>query len=356
MSVQRLSPRTSHDSAELVSVTDFGVTMDGRPVKEFTIRNKNGVSVSVIEYGSIVRQFLVPGRVPENRNIVLSYPTLRDYENCQFFVGATIGQCAGRIANGVIRNANEKISLDVNWGADHIHGGSHGFHKKLWHGDVDYSLSEPAIIMRYKSADGASGYPGSVDVTARYQLFENNQLSIEWHAEVDTTSYVNLTHHGYFNLSGDYQQSIDDHRLVVESTKLLAQNDAHLPTGEIRQAEEFGLDFCDARTLGDRDAISIDHDFVLPDRDGSRIPTLAGELRHKPTRSRLRVFTTQPALHVYTGDALGLNGDSGFKPRSGLCMETQGFPNAPNIPSFPSVRLEPGQTYEEAVIYEYCCD
>ena len=354
MSVQEIVQPT-YDGDGYVTKRLFGKTSAGDEIQEFTLANANGISVSIIEYGAIVRELCVPDRNGRSENIVLAYPDLASYERCQDYIGAMIGRYAGRIKNATIVDGDFVHRLEANHNGHHLHGGANGFHKKIWSGRVRKNASIPCVEFSCISADGEAGLPGRVTVNVIFALTPSNELRISWYAKTDAPTFLNFTHHGYFNLSGDPTRPITDHILQVNAASTLALADEGIPTGDILNVRDTKLDFMKPRQLVSAGGgpVRLDHDFVLNTKDREESLKWAGQLSHEGSGRLVNVCTTYPSLHVYTGGNLTGEGERAFPPFAGVCLETQRFPNSPNTSSFPSTRLAPGEVYAETTVYEF---
>ncbi|XZF13429.1 aldose epimerase family protein [Chitinophagaceae bacterium MMS25-I14] len=326
--------------------------VNGAPVYLFTFSNARGQQVSITNYGCIVTQWLAPDKQGNQSDVVLGFGSLDKYLAGHPHFGAIAGRVANRIANGKFCIGNTEYALAVNNGPHHLHGGINGFDKKVWEPAV---TADDTLQLRYTSSDGEEGYPGNLDVRVTYRFTDDNELVITFDATTDHTTPVNLTNHSYFNLSGDCSRLILNHELVIHATAYTPSDAGYIPTGEIVPVHGTPLDFMVKHAIGDRieAAGGYDHNFVLDHADGS-IRKVA-ELSEAASGRRLEVFTDLPGLQLYTGNSLDgtLRTDEGkaIKKHAALCLETQGFPDAVNKPSFPSVLLHPGEHYHTTTCY-----
>ena len=331
----------------------FGKTTNGEKVFEHRLVNKHGLEVRAIDFGATITALITPDRKGNYRNIVLNYPSLGDYEQCQNYVGAVIGRFAGRISGATYEDCGQIIQLEKNENGACLHGGKSGFNKRVWRGRIINGETYSAIEFCLKSGSSDGGFPGSLDVTVRYSLTDDDTLNIEYQASTDATTHVNLTQHSYFNLSGFENTSIDDHELQVDAQHVLTLDGEHIPTGAFAEVDNTKFDFRCARKIGE--AVSwLDHDFACLTHEGRM--RRAGALIHRLSGRSMVVSTDQPSLHVYAGKNLGGATAEGFCEAAGLCLETQKFPNSPNIPAFPSTRLTPDQTYRHRTIFSFSTD
>ena len=333
-----------------VSSRLFGVTAQGEEVFEHRIVNRNGVELCAIDFGAVITCVKTPDQFGNLRNIVLNYASIEDYERCQHYVGAVVGPIAGRIKGACFEANGKTIRLDQNENANCLHSGEIGLNKKVWRGKICKIGNEAAIEFLLSVSENETEYGAGMIVRVRYCLTEDNELQIEYEARAPSEIHINLTQHSYFNLSGNFQSSIGDHELRLDADSALAVDESNIPTGKYIDVANSKLDFRNTRNLASA-AAWLDHDFVRP--TGRAALWRAGSLMHPDSGRRLDVFTDQPSLHVYAGGKLGGNADGGFPVSSGLCLETQKFPNAPNNASFPTTKLVPGERYRHRTIYSF---
>lgn len=330
----------------------FGRTADGQVVTRHALV-RGGLRVHIIDYGAILTAIETPDRRGHVANVVLGLDTLKGYETASPSFGAVVGRYANRIAGGRFSLDGQSYTLPRNEGPNTLHGGPENFGRRLWR---VLALDGTSLTLARRSHDGEEGFPGNLDVEVRYSLPEDGVLRIAYAARTDRPTVLNLTNHSYFNLAGEGAGGIFDHVVQVQADAFLATDATQVPTGEIRHITGTPFDFRQFQPLGARIregdpqlvyAKGYDHTFVL------RGP--AGTLRHAATcidpgsGRRLDIATTQPALQLYTGNTLDgtLVGPSGriYRSGDGVCFETQGFPDAPNRPAFPSTVLRPGERF-----------
>jgi aldose 1-epimerase len=338
---------------------EFGKLQDGRVVRLYVLKNQRGMMAKIMSYGALLTELHVPDRSGNVTNVVLGFDNLQSYLNGHPYFGATTGRVANRIANARFRIDGQEYQLASNEGPNHIHGGLRGFDKALWEGKpVRIQKDAVAVQFRYLSRDGEEGYPGNLDVTVTYTLTDNNELRIDSEAMTDKATIVNLTNHSYFNLAG--AGDILDHEIMIAADRYTPVNEQLIPTGDIATVKGTPLDFTSARRIGERieelkpKPGGYDHNFVL----NSEGKSLAFAARlHEPKSGRvLEVHTTEPGLQLYTGNFLdGTHKGFGrvFGKHSGLCLETQHFPDAPNHPDFPSIVVRPGKRYQTTTALKF---
>jgi aldose 1-epimerase len=352
-------------SAEFTSPierTSFGATQDGIPVDLYTLRNAAGSSVAIATYGATVVSLRVPDRDGRAGDVVLGFDDLQGYLESRAYFGAIVGRYANRIAEGRFTLAGRSYPLARNNGENHLHGGARGFDKVVWAARPAASPRGAALELRHLSRDGEEGYPGELDALVTYRLTDDDAVEIEYEATADRATICNLTHHGYFDLDGG--NDILGHQLTLRASRFTPIRADLIPTGELRDVAGTPMDFRTATAIGARidareDQIAFaggyDHNWVL-DREGGDLVSAATLLG--PVSGRLlEVLTTEPGLQFYSGNFLdGTERGKGGKlygSRSGLCLETQHFPDSPNHPSFPSTELRPGERYRSTTIYRF---
>ena len=333
----------------LISSAPFGVTRAGEAVTKYTLQNRNGVTVSILNYGCTIQQILLPVR-RKMLNVVLGYDTLAEYEAGTCYFGALIGRCANRIRGGQFRLNGKTVSLPKADGGNYLHG---SFHRKVYSAD----LMGDGVVFRGFSPDGEDGFPGNLTYSVSVRLTEYNQLELTYDAVSDADTIVNLTNHTYFNLNG--AGNILNHRLKLRAEQFTPVDAELLPTGEIRSVSRTPMDFRRTKPIGKdietpdqqlRLGGGYDHNYILR---GGRLPF--AELESPQTYVKLVCTTTQPAVQLYTGNYVNLDKAPGLKypPRAGLCLETQLYPDSPNRPEFPSAVLKAGQRYHEQTTWQF---
>ncbi len=329
----------------------------GQPADElilYTLRNSAGSEVSILNLGGTVTSLKMPDREGRLGQVVLGFARLEDYLEPHPYLGCLIGRYCNRIAGGRFSLQGTPFLLSQNAGQDHLHGGFRGFDKVIWQTPLQKDDDDRRLVLYHFSPDGDEGYPGNLQVQVVYSLSEDNRLIIDYTAETDATTIVNLTHHGYFNLG--YGEDILAHQLKVQASLFTVLDDASLPTGEMRSVAGTWLDLRQPAMIGavlsgaqgELRQGGLDHNFVL-DRSAEGL-ALAASLYAQDSGRRLRVYSTEPGLQVYTGNDLG---GRIFVQRAGICLEAQHFPDSPNQPGFPATTLRPGGVYRQTTIYQF---
>ncbi|HSR38954.1 MAG TPA: aldose epimerase family protein, partial [Phnomibacter sp.] len=285
-----------------ISVADWG-TLEGNAVKLYTLANRQGTVVSITNYGGIVTSWTTPDKQGNKSNVVLGFDSLAGYLADPPYFGAIIGRYANRIGNAWFRIDTTEYQLAANNGANHLHGGNKGFDRVVW--EAQPADSGATLTLRYLSKDGEEGYPGNLQVTVVYTLTDDNELVIDYTAETDKPTPVNLTNHSYFNLKGDVSNSILNHRLQLHADQYTPVDAGLIPTGELKPVKGTPFDFLSPHLIGERIAQvagGYDHNFVL-NRKGNGLEP-AAVLTDSISGRQLEVFTTEPGLQFYTGNFL----------------------------------------------------
>ncbi|MBC8052422.1 MAG: galactose mutarotase [Sphingobacteriaceae bacterium] len=359
---QQTKNKTNSNSTSMASVRaaisaeDWGET-DGKKVKLFTITNKNGAQVKITNYGGIVTSWITPDKNGNKSDIVLGFNSLADYLASPHYFGAIIGRYGNRIAKAQFQIGTSTYKLAANNGAHNLHGGHKGFDKVVW--NVTPSSDNRSVTLNYLSKDGEEGFPGNLQVAVKYTLTDDNELLIQYDAETDKATPVNLTNHSYFNLTGDVSRTIYDHELWINADKYTPVDPSQIPTGELKPVKGTPFDFTEPRKIGERlTQVSggYDHNFVLNNQSNSmklvayaNDPVVSGR--------KLEVYTTEPGLQFYSGNYLNegiiINRDGkAIKQHTGFSLETQHYPDSPNRPDYPSAILKPGEKYHTETKYK----
>jgi aldose 1-epimerase len=352
---------TSHAEVKL---NDFGKTADGTPVKQYTLTNSQGVVVKLISRGATLQEWHVPDKNGRMADVVFGFDDIAGYESpANGYFGCTTGRVANRIARGKFKIDGKEYSVAVNDAPNALHGGDkRSLDKVVWQGEP--LADNNGVAFTYTSPDGEEGYPGNLAIKVTFTLRDNNELRIDYEATTDQPTPVNLTNHAYFNLAGAGSPTINDHELMLAADHYTPVDSTLIPTGEIAPVAGTPFDFRAFHAIGERVAelgegtgAGYDHNFVLNNQDGDL--ALAATVREPKSGRVLRVFTTEPGIQFYGGNFLsGAAGKGGkkYNYRSGLCLETQHYPNSINEPKFPSVVLRPGKTYTHSCVYQITAD
>ena len=342
----------------------FGKTTDGAIVDQYTLKNSNGMEVSIISYGGIITSWKAKDRNGNYRDIVLGFNNLSDYETSSPYFGALIGRYGNRIRKGKFSLDGVEYNLAVNNGENHLHGGLKGFDKVIWDVEEEVNDKSVSLILRYTSSDMEEGYPGNLDVKVTYTLTNDDELRVRYEAETDKKTIINLTQHSYFNLSAGLSRDILSHEITINSDSYLPVDQTLIPTGELRDVGGTPFDFRESKSIGDdinNDNKQLtfgngyDHCWVLKDQNQG-VRFVASAYEEKSGRL-LEVFSDQPGLQFYSGNfldgSLNSKGDGFYNFRTGFCLETQHYPNSPNEINFPSTLLKPGERYLSETIFRF---
>ena len=346
-----------------IDVKAFGQAPDGKQVRLYSLRNANGLTADIMTYGAIVVSLRTPDRKGQMADIVLGYDNLQEYIKISPYFGAIVGRYGNRIAKGKFTLDGAEYTLATNNNANHLHGGIKGFDKVVWDDKPVQRPDAVGVRLSYLSKDGEEGYPGNLKATVTYLLTSKNELRIEYEATTDKATPVNLTHHGYFNLTGG-QRDILGHVLALNADRFTPVDEGLIPTGELKAVKDTPMDFTKATAIGARIANEhqqlkfgggYDHNWVL--NKGGKEMTVAARVSEPTTGRIMEIRTVEPGIQFYSGNFLDgtITGKGGrvYPHRWGFCLETQHYPDSPNKPNFPSTILRPGEKYETTTIYRF---
>jgi len=330
----------------------------------YTLTNGLDFTVMLTNFGARILSVYTADQHGNVDDVILGLDPKSINEDREFYFGATIGRCAGRIRKGKFSLDGQAFQLTPNAEGHHLHGGKLGFDQRIWDGRVFENGDNCGVCFTLESPDGDEGYPGNLTVSVTYSISNAGDISISYSAQSDAPTPLNLTHHSYFNLNGHDNGNILDHGLIINSGAFLPIDAELIATGAISKLAGTPFDFRTQKPIG-RDigashrqltiARGYDHMWVLPDGD-------AGELRcaamiYAPSTGRqLKLLTDLPGLHVYTGNFLKIDkakGGAKYRANQGLCLETQHFPGSLTEPDFPSAILQPGETYQSKTVFQF---
>lgn len=338
---------------------EFGGPSNGLRASLVTIANSSGIRARVTNFGATLVSLEVPDRDGCAGDVILGFDRVEDYvANAGFYLGATVGRFANRVARGRFKLDGREYCLPVNDApggvACHLHGGAEGFQQRLWKIE---DVQSDAVRFSYRSADGEEGYPGTLDANVTYRVGPGRVLTWTAEAVTDRPTVVNLAHHPYWNLSGNPRCSIDRHVLQLFAPAFLPVGTDKIPTGDIFPVEGGAMDFREPRAVGAGGGVDYDHCWVLNGANPEGDVVMAARLEDPDSGRVLELLCNQPGIQFYAGQfldgsAVGKNGIR-YGSRSGLCLEPENFPDSPNHPDFPSCRLAPGETYLSRVVYRF---
>lgn len=337
----------------------FGKLDDGRQVDIFTFTNPNGLKARVMTLGATLVSLEVPDKNGKLADVVLGFGTPAEYPAKSPYFGCTTGRYANRIAKGKFTLDGNEYTLAVNNGDNHLHGGLVGFDKVIWQAAEIDAPDGDAVEFTYLSPDGEEGYPGNLSCTVTYKLTDDNELSIGYKATTDKPTVINLTNHTYFNLAGHDSGDILAHELMLNADRYTPVDEGSIPTGELKDVASTEMDFRTSRSIGSRigeipgDPGGYDHNYVL---NGTGGLALAARVTEPVSGRVMELYTTEPGVQLYVGnylDGIAGKGGANYTIRTGLCLETQRFPDSPNQPEFPSTILRPGEEYKQMTIHKF---
>lgn len=334
----------------------FGRLQDGTEISRFTFKNKNNVTVRIINYGGIITDILVPDKNGKVVDINLGFDDIKGYEARHPYFGAICGRVANRIASGKFSLDGKEYQLPVNNDPNHLHGGVKGFDKAVWAARVDGDT----LVLKYVSPDGEEQYPGELITEVRYRLTSKNELSIDYTATTTKATPINLTNHAYLNLAGQGYPNLEDHVLWIDAFTYTPLDENNIPTGIIAPVAGTAYDLRTPTRLGDRlknvnNGKGYDTNFCVGGQLGKL--TRVASLEHPPSGRKMDVFTTEPGLQCYTGcnmkpEVFGKGGVE-YRKLASVCLETQHYADSVNQSNFPSTILRPGQTYRHTTVYKF---
>lgn len=343
--------------------TKFETEIDGKPVGLYALSNENGMRVYITNHGARIVSLFAPDRNGVFDDVVLGYHSIDEFlASGEPYLGTIIGRFGNRIGNARFSLDGVEYTLTANNGPNSLHGGPGGFHRRVW--EV-VSHTDQSIEMTYTSAHMEEGFPGNLKVTHIITLTPNNGVLLDYIATTDKPTVVNLTNHAFFNLAGEGASTVNNHMLRINAQYYTPVDSTLIPTGEIAPVEGTPFDFREFTAIGERIGydhpqlrygLGYDHNFVIQ-REGEMGMVVAASIYDPESGRRMDVITTEPGIQFYggnfmTGKEIGKRGKA-YLHRSAFCLETQHFPDSPNKPHFPSVRLDPGQEYRTQTIYQF---
>jgi aldose 1-epimerase len=351
---------TSKENGRMsIDTQSFGRTPEGEEVFLYTLTNAKGLRARVMNYGAIVVSMEVPDRHGRLDDVLLGYDSLDKYIQRGGCAAAVIGRYANRIGGAKFVLDGVEYKLAANNGPNHIHGGRKGFDRRVWkQEEMTASQDKAWVRLGYLSADGEEGYPGNLKCTVTYTLTDDDELRIDYTAETDKKTVVNLTNHAYWNLAGQGNGDVLGHELTIDADRVTAADKGLIPTGVMLNVAGTPLDFLLPRTIGARIGQvgnGYDHNYVLNGAPGA-LKRCA--VAHDPTTGRvMEVRTTEPGIQLYTanhmnGSIVGKGGKAYVK-HAAFCLETQHYPDSPNKPDFPSTVVEPGKKFTSQTIHKF---
>lgn len=351
-----------NETKSSIQKQEFGTMPDGTTIEQYTITNKNGIEMKVITYGGIITSLKIPDRDGNFGDVVLGFDSLDGYLKESPYFGAIIGRYGNRIAKGQFVLDGDTATLAINNIGNHLHGGIKGFDKVVWKAEPVTNENASGLKLSYRSADGEEGYPGNLDVTVTYMLNDDNTLTFEYEATTDKPTVINLTNHSYYNFTGA-KENILNHKLAINASRYLPVDSTLIPL-EPAPVEGTPFDFRSAKSIGKdinaddiqlKNAKGFDHCWILNESEDSL--KFAASLYEPGSGRFMEIYTTEPGIQFYSGNFLDgtIKGKNGveYDFRTGLCLETEHFPDSPNRPDFPSVVLRPGEIYKTKTVTKF---
>jgi aldose 1-epimerase len=339
---------------------------DDGPVTRFEVSN-GAISTAILSWGAIVQELHVPGRDGTTANVVLGFRNVERYFVKHPHFGAVVGRYGNRIGGASFAIDGETFHVTPTHGQHTLHGGKRGFDYYIWEAEAIEEGDTAGVRLTRVSPDGEEGFPGTLTATVEYRLTPDNALRIDYTVTTDAPTVHNLTNHSYFNLAGEGSGTVEDHALTLNASRYTPTDDDQIVQGEIAPVDGTPFDFRRAKPIRDalRDgdfeqivlARGFDHNMIIDRPWGDASLALAARLEEPASGRVMEVETTEPGVQVYTGNSLtgAITGHSGrlYRQTDAVCFETQHFPNSPNVPSFPSTVLRPGETYTSTTIYRF---
>ncbi len=338
--------------------SDFGMTSKGEKATLYTMKNKNGMEISVSDYGAALVKVLVPDKNGKPRDVVLGYDDVRGYEKGTLYFGATVGRVANRIGGGVFELNGKTYTLTQNDNGNTLHGGTDYYNKRMW--KVMEADDSHVTLMLY-SPDGDQGFPGAVDIQVTYTLTKENEVKIHYHAVPEEDTLLNLTNHSYFNLSGHAAGNVLNQEVMICADAYTKADAKSIPTGEVIPVLGTPMDFRIKKPVGreieaDYEALvfgqGYDHNWVL---NGSGYRQAAA-MYSDQTGIEMKVYTDLPGIQFYTSNFITQeNGKEGaiYQKRQAACFESQYFPDAVHKEQFEGPVVKAGEVYDTSTAYQF---
>lgn len=347
-----------------VEKSEYGTTAKGEKIESYKLKNQKGMEVDIMTYGGIITSLKVPNKAGVSEEIVLGFNNFEQYTKDNPYFGALIGRYGNRIGKAKFTLDGEEYKLAANDGPNSLHGGPLGFHKVIWTAVEAKGGTDGVLKLKYLSKDMEEGFPGNLTVFVTYTLKADNTLEVDYEATTDKKTVVNLTQHSYFNLSGDFTKTILDNVITIDADKLVPVDETLIPTGKLDDVANTPFDFRKPKAIGKEIGVAneqlkrgkgYDHCWVLNNQDkGFRFAASV----YEPTSGRvMEVYTDEPGIQLYTGNfldgTLPTRDGKTYAHRTGLCLETQHYPDSPNQKDFPTTVLNPGETYKTKTAFKF---
>lgn len=357
---------------KLLRQENFDTIIDSRKIDLFILKNSSNLVCEFTNYGARWLSMWVQDKTGRMKDVVLGFNTLTEYMNAaEPYHGAIVGRICGRIddARFILDSVEYKLAGNDLFGVpvkNHLHGGIKGFHRQVWDARIfENDKKEQGVVFSYISKDGEEGFPGNLRVEVKYLLTENNELKIEYMAVTDKPTLVNMTNHAYFNLNGEGNGNILDHKMKVNSAKYIETDAGLIPTGLLKTVEGTPLDYREFASMGI--GINEDHDQIVKGKGYAAAMVIKEENNtdlievaiaySEDSGIQMQVFSTKTSLQLYNawlmdGTDTGKSGKP-YNASAGFVIEPQGFPDAPNHINFPTIVLRPEEKYIHTDIYKF---
>ncbi|OYX83663.1 MAG: galactose-1-epimerase [Flavobacteriales bacterium 32-34-25] len=347
-----------------IEKSEYGTTAKGEKIDSYKLKNQKGMEVDIMTYGGIITSLKVPNKAGVSEEVVIGFNNFEQYTKDNPYFGALIGRYGNRIAKGKFTLDGKEYQLATNNGKNALHGGPEGFHRRIWTVEEAKGGDAATLKLKYISKDLEEGYPGNLTVFVTYTLNKDNSLDVLYEATTDKKTVVNLTQHSYFNLSGDFTKTILNNEITIDADKLVPVDADLIPTGKLDDVTNTPFDFRKPKAIGKdievtndqlKKGLGYDHCWVLNNQDkGFRFAASA----YEPTSGRLlEVYTDEPGIQLYTGNfldgTLPTRDGKTYAHRTGLCLETQHYPDSPNQKDFPTTVLNPGENYKTKTSFKF---
>ncbi|GGA88240.1 aldose 1-epimerase [Flavobacterium palustre] len=347
-----------------IEKSEYGTTAKGEKIDSYKLKNQKGMEVDIMTYGGIITSLKVPNKAGVSEEVVIGFNNFEQYTKENPYFGTLIGRYGNRIAKGKFTLDGKEYQLATNNGKNALHGGPEGFHRRIWTVEEAKGGNAAVLKLKYISKDMEEGYPGNLTVFVTYTLNNDNSLDVQYEATTDKKTVVNLTQHSYFNLSGDFTKTILNNEITIDADKLVPVDADLIPTGKLDDVTNTPFDFRKPKAIGKdievtndqlKKGLGYDHCWVLNNQDkGFRFAASA----YEPTSGRLlEVYTDQPGIQLYTGNfldgTLPTRDGKTYAHRTGLCLETQHYPDSPNQKDFPTTVLNPGENYKTKTTFKF---
>ncbi|MBK0369495.1 aldose epimerase family protein [Flavobacterium agrisoli] len=351
------------DSVSIVK-SAYGITQKGDSISSYKLKNQNGMEVDIITYGGIITDLKVPNKAGVSENVVIGFNSIDQYQKPNPFFGALIGRYGNRIAKGKFTLDGKEYKLATNDGPNHLHGGPEGFHRVVWTAEEAKGGETATLKLKYVAKDMEEGYPGNLTVFVTYTLNKDNALDVTYEATTDKKTVLNLTQHSYFNLSGDFTKNVLNQEVMINSDKIVPVDATLIPTGKLDDVANTPFDFRTPKTIGKEIEATneqlqrgkgYDHCWVLNNPEPGK--TVVASV-YDPSNGRfLEITTDEPGIQFYSGNfldgTLPMRNGGTYAHRTGLCLETEHYPDSPNQKNFPTTVLSPGENYKTKTTFKF---